>query len=67
MRDGVSVNNIDINLDILVQEGIASLLTQSDRGVPSSANWNPTKPFNIRDQQRVHMTPVCTAANHYIR
>ena len=40
-------------------------LTQSDRGVPSSANWNPTKPL-IRRQQYVAATrPVYTAVNHY--
>lgn len=38
--------------------------THSDRGVPSSANWKPTKAL-MRRQQYVQATkPVYTAANH---
>ena len=39
-------------------------LTHMLSGVPSSANWNPTKPLSMSAQQTVHMRPVCTAANH---
>jgi len=36
----------------------------SDSGVPSSANWNPTKPLMSRQQKVAATRPVYTAANH---
>ena len=39
--------------------------TQSDNGVPSSANWNPTKPLMRRQQYAAATKPVYEAANHY--
>jgi hypothetical protein len=38
--------------------------TQSESGVPSSANWKPTKPFTSRQQYAAATRPVYTAANH---
>lgn len=38
--------------------------TQSDIGVPSSANWNPTNPFARRIQKMEQMKPTWTAVNH---
>lgn len=34
------------------------IFTQSDKGVPSSANWKPTKPFNNRHQNVAHIKPI---------
>lgn len=39
-------------------------LTQSDMGVPSSANWKPTNPFKRRHQNVAQVRPVWIAANH---
>lgn len=39
--------------------------TQSDNGVPSSANWKPTKPLMRRQQYAAATKPVYEAANHY--
>jgi hypothetical protein len=41
--------------------------TQSERGVPSSANWKPTKPLMRRQQYAAAIKPVYTAANHWNR
>jgi len=35
--------------------------TQRERGVPSSANWNPTNPLTRRHQQVAVASPHCTA------
>jgi hypothetical protein len=40
-------------------------LTQRDHGVPSSANWKPTKPFNNKHQNVALIKPTWTAVNHY--
>lgn len=42
------------------------LLTQRERGVPSSANWNPTNPFTRRHQYVAQMSPKWIAANHCV-
>ena len=39
-------------------------LTHSDSGVPSSANWNPTKPLMRRQVYVPATRPVYIAANH---
>jgi len=38
--------------------------TQSDSGVPSSANWKPTNPFMSKQVYADATRPVYTAANH---
>jgi hypothetical protein len=38
--------------------------TQSDMGVPSSANWNPMNPLASRIQKMAQIRPTCTDANH---
>lgn len=46
------------------REGKEKGRTHSDSGVPSSANWNPTKPFMSRQVNIAATKPVYTAANH---
>lgn len=38
--------------------------THRESGVPSSANWKPTKPFMSIQQYAAATRPVYTAANH---
>lgn len=60
----LSVGTEFIPVRIAQDEKCKIQLTQSDSGVPSSANWKPTKPL-IRMQQYVAATrPVYIAANH---
>jgi hypothetical protein len=40
-------------------------MDQSDKGVPSSANWKPTNPFNNKHQKVAQPKPMCIAVNHY--
>ena len=40
-------------------------MDQSDKGVPSSANWKPTNPFNNKHQKVAQPKPICIAVNHY--
>lgn len=41
--------------------------TQSDKGVPSSANWNPTNPLRRRHQNVAEINPICTPVKYYKR
>lgn len=36
-------------------------------GVPSSANWKPTNPFNRRHQNVVLIRPMCAAVKYWNR
>src|SRR5271170_1321015 len=39
-------------------------VTHRERGVPSSANWNPTNPFTRRHQHVAVVRPHCTATKY---
>jgi len=47
-------------------EGSKGERTHRERGVPSSANWKPTKPLMSRQQYVAATKPVYAAANHFM-
>jgi len=49
---------VGVRMGINGQQGRMERRTHSERGVPSSANWNPTKPFIKRQQYADAMRPV---------
>lgn len=52
-------------MSCMTQPTFAPFLTQSDSGVPSSANWKPTKPLINKHQKLALTTPKCIAAKYY--
>lgn len=48
----------------IVSNAIGVESTQSERGVPSSANWKPTNPLTSRHQHAAVVRPHCTATKY---
>lgn len=61
LRDYIRIPSAEIFAGVVRE----SKLTQSEMGVPSSANWNPTKPLTRSDQYKAVIRPNWTAANHF--
>jgi hypothetical protein len=49
---------VDQNTVQETEGAMGEKLTQSDMGVPSSANWNPTKPLITIHQYKAPMNPA---------